>query len=131
MAKEEATGRIKILKIPDGEAPQWVRGAWVGLILPCYPYIGTPSCELSGVLSGDKVEDSRRGVIVSHREAISVLIQHDREAAMWWMTNDFGKDGGFFFFFEDDIGIVSGVSEAPMRVFDDMETGHWEELNTR
>lgn len=127
-SKEEAIGRIKILKTPDGEAPQWVREAWVGLILACFPYIGIPSGGLSGVLSGDEIESNRRGVIVPQGAAIATLLQHDREAAGWWMAHGFGGDEEYFFFFEDEIGIVSGVTEAPMRVFDDLDTGHWEEM---
>lgn len=121
MQNDKATGRIKVLKTPDGEAPPWVREAWVGLILACFPHIGIPAGELSGILSGDRIEDKRRGVIVPHGEAISVLMQFDREAAIWWISHGFGKDGGCFFFFEDEIGIVSGVSEASTSVLDELE----------
>ena len=120
-SREEATGRIKILKIPDGEAPQWVREAWVGLILACFPYIGIPSGGLSGILSGDEVESNRRGVIVSQDLAIAELAKHDKEAADWWLDNGFGKAEEYFFFFEDEIGIVSGVSEASTSVLDELE----------
>ena len=128
MRKNEATGRIKILKTPEGEAPLWVREAWFGLIIACFPYIGVPSGELTGVLSGDELQNTRRGVIVPQATAIAELSKHDREAADWWFTNGFGGEGDYFFFFEDEIGIVSGVGEAPMRVFCDMETGRWKEL---
>ena len=98
------------------------------ILLPCFPHIGIPVGELSGVLSGDPIENERRGVIVPQGEAISVLMQFDRKTAGWWVANGFGKDDTYFFFFEDEIGIVGGVSEIPMTVFDDMETGHWEEM---
>ncbi len=129
MPNSEATGRIKVLKTPDGEAPVEIRRAWEGLILPCFPHIGIPTGELSEVLSGNSIENERRGVIVPQGEAISVLMQFDREAAGWWMAHGCGKDDTYFFFFEDEIGIMSGVSEVPMRVLDDMETGrHWKEV---
>ncbi|MFA5996731.1 MAG: hypothetical protein WC790_03365 [Candidatus Paceibacterota bacterium] len=127
-SKEEATGRIKILKIPDGEAPQWVREAWVGLILACCPTLGFLHGTTRGALSGKEVSTRKTGVIAPQNQALAVLEQHDAEAAGWWKARDFPQPGQYFFFDETDIGIVSGVTEAPMRVFDDMETGRWEEM---
>ena len=39
MKSSGATGRVKVTKIPRGEAPEEIRAAWVGLVLPCYPTV--------------------------------------------------------------------------------------------
>ncbi len=128
---EQPTGRIKIRKTPTGEAPLEVRMAWEGLILPCFPHIGHPSGDVCHVVTGEKVEGELRGVIVPQDLAIAELLKFDlrcREAACWWLAQGLGKPGMYFFFPEDEIDIVGGVSEVPWRVFDDMDTGHWEEM---
>lgn len=48
-----AVARVKIVRAPQGEAPDWVREAWVGLVLPLKESrltIVTPA----GVLSGPR-----------------------------------------------------------------------------
>ena len=131
-AASETTGRIKIVKTPEGELPLWVREAWVGLTLPCYPFLGIPVSKPLGAVSHQEVEGSVCGVIVPQNEAIVAILNHEdietRQAAGYLMANGFGEDGQNFFFREDEIEIVSGVTGIPMRVFSDMETGHWEEM---
>ncbi len=125
----EATGHVKIIKIPAGEAPLKIRAAWVGRTLRCYPHIGTCG-ETTGVLTGEKTADERRGVSVPQILAIEELERHNPSFYVldWWRQHGFPQPGQNFFFGVDEIEIQSGVTEAPMRVFDDMETGHWEEM---
>jgi len=126
-SREEATGRIKILKTPAGQAPQEIREAWVGLILPCYPQSGIPAGEVRGAVTGEKVA-KRQSVIVPQDQAIAILEQHSAKAAAWWKALGFPMEGQGFVFGADEVGIVSGVTEVPMDVFDDLDTGHWEEM---
>lgn len=60
---------IRIIAVPPGDAPEWVRQAWVGLELPLAP-------------------DAPKGkaVVYSH-EAIAVLAKANPKAAAWWKTN--------------------------------------------
>jgi len=125
----EATGRVKIIKTPAGEAPLELRAAWVGTILPCYPHLGYLSGGSEhGILTGEKSVDNRRGVIVPQDRAIAVLAEHDSTAAAQWKNYGFPQPEENFFFGEDELEIVSGVTPAPVRVFDDMETGYWREM---
>lgn len=126
---EEATGRIRILKTPAGDAPLEIRGAWVmKYALPCYPYTGYPAGVVKDVVSGRTVEMKRRGVIVPQDKALEILWRHSPEAAKWWTDRGFPKRRGAFFFAEDEYVIVSGVEDTPVRVFENMETGHWRQM---
>lgn len=126
--ENSATGRIRIKKVPAGEAPLVIREVWVGLILPCFPFIGYINGEVFEVVSGEEIQNVGRGVSVPQDQALDVLERSNPSAASWWRTLGFPQPNQYFFFTEDEIEILSGVSEAPMRVFDDMDTGHWEEM---
>jgi hypothetical protein len=46
---------IAIISTPAGEAPEWVRAQWVGLILPLHTHQVTPiKFNIEGVLSSSK-----------------------------------------------------------------------------
>lgn len=100
----EMTGqdqRVRIVAIPQGEAPVWVRERWVGLELPIYPDQRGPETTLGhGVLSGpppmtlDDFEAGRRGRLVvmsgyfvKAADAIEELERHAPDAAAWWRTH--------------------------------------------
>jgi hypothetical protein len=106
MATTLPTGSISIVRIPEGEAPLWVRQAWVGIILPCDPYSG-PS-EDRGVLSG-KHSKTRSDFSVPQSEAIGLLEEHNPEAAKWWKRRGFPKGDECFGFSKSDAVILSGV----------------------
>jgi hypothetical protein len=103
MAEENVIGRIKVVRTPDGTAPSWVREAWKGLILTCFPQV---VC-----FSDDPFNSSGKnvGFVVAQHQAIRELVQHNQPAADWWQENWYGGDGGFFFFSIDDVEVVSGI----------------------
>src|SRR5947199_83534 len=46
---------IRIIDVPPGEAPEWVRRAWVGLVLPLAPgEYGPRVLAAAGVLTGPR-----------------------------------------------------------------------------
>lgn len=108
----KAAGRIKIVKIPAGEAPAKIRGAWVGLILPCDPYLGWPTSDGPdrGVLSGKEAARNRCSFSVPQDEAIRILEESAPEAAAWWREKGFPHSGECFGFAEDEAEILSGVT---------------------
>lgn len=103
-------GRIRIIKIPDGEAPLYIRAAWVRLILPCDPYFGHPDLVIeTGVLS-DEPKPSRSSFGVPQDMAISILRESNPQAALWWNQRGFPQPGGYFGFAEDEAEIIEGVT---------------------
>ena len=88
--------QIRITITPPGEAPENVRKAWVGLVLPS---LGCSIVPMVGVLSGPKgIIDSivalfrgqislERGYIVNASHAIEILGQNAPDAAAWWREN--------------------------------------------
>ncbi|MCX6721848.1 MAG: hypothetical protein NTY04_01510, partial [Candidatus Staskawiczbacteria bacterium] len=102
------TGLIRIVRMPAGEAPPWVRQAWVGLTLPCCSEMAFfPS---SGVVTDKPVKD-RLGVSVPHKEALEILKKRSPKAASWWKSSGFPKQppNDCFMFSENEVKIVSGV----------------------
>lgn len=107
----EATGRIRIKTTPEGEPPLEIREAWVGLVLPCLPflgYLGTGSKK--GVLTGAELQDNRCCFSVPQNEAIAILEQHNPDAAKWWRQLSIPQSGRYFCFAEDEAEILSGVT---------------------
>ncbi len=104
--------------------------------------MGVPPESTRGALSNKKTGTDARNVIctecagiksgvsVPQDNAIEILARHNPRAAAYWREQGFPrKDGNDCFFFEEDaIEITSGVTRTKLRVFDDMETGHWEEM---
>jgi len=122
VSDQEATGRIKIVKIPGGEAPDEVRAAWVGLVLPCYPI----ACRAPriGVLSGkQRLAEGQWSALVPQEDAIEILGRHKPFAAEWWHEAGFPHPFfNTFTFNMDDVEIVSGVTYQPIvEVTDEMQ----------
>ena len=121
MEAKKAMGWIKVIHIPGGEAPFEVRAAWVGLTLPCDPYVGHPDDgKECGVLTGAPSARTRYGVSVPQAEAIAILEQVDPRAAEWWRAHGFPRGEERFGFAEDEIEILSGVTPQRMIVYDDV-----------
>lgn len=95
--------RVMIIKVPQGEAPEWVRQAWVGLVLPC---TGT-TLSSSGVLSGQLV-DHGEGFRVPQQEACEILTKASPVAAKWWKDNGYPRPGRAFVFYEDEVMVLEG-----------------------
>ncbi len=76
-------GKVLIVAPPPGEAPDWVRQAWVGLELPFEN--PTPGGYVGGVLS--KKPTGRNGFHVPPQTAIAILKNKDSRAAAWWLEH--------------------------------------------
>lgn len=127
----ESTGCIRIIAAPDGDEPLWVREAWVGCVLPCFPYIGYIRDDLFQVPNGDETEEMVRGVAVPQDHAIAILElirnpddPNDPDAAQWWKNLGRPVPGEYFFFNEEDFIIVSGVLEVLALDPEDIEIDH-------
>ena len=99
--RSDADGtRLRIVAIPPGEAPAWVREKWVGLELPlAQSSSGAFTWRSAGVLTGPRGFAARaagllrgelreqRGFVVNVIQAIAALERASPEAARWWRTN--------------------------------------------
>lgn len=118
-------GRIRIIQRPEGEAPEWVRDAWIGLELPLlHPEpITTPGV---GVLSGPKTWlgwmirrftgrfERFTGYLVDANDAVLRLEKRNPTAAIWWRTHAGAlvAPGGEFIF---DTAACEVVTRPPDR----------------
>jgi len=94
----EVTPMVRIVARPIGEAPEWVRDAWIGLEIPLL-CSGERTSEGVGVLSGPRsflaqLGDWLRGrsmnvsgYVVNARTAVDLLEAHSPKAAEWWWAN--------------------------------------------
>jgi hypothetical protein len=91
---------IRIVSVPSGEAPLWVREKWVGLELPlAYGDSGARGAITSGVMSGPPNRliglwwalrgrlERKSGYAVDADEAFRILEGTAPEAAAWWRQN--------------------------------------------
>ena len=76
---------IRITNRPSGQAPDWVREQWVGVVIPL------ASQEVKGIQLGTDggLPDPRNinGYHVSTAEAINAVEAKSPEAANWWRKN--------------------------------------------
>jgi hypothetical protein len=93
-------GCIRITNVPPGEAPQWVREKWVGLVLPLATCRSKPRMAYtSGVLSGPPNRfaaiwwglrgrlERQSGYAVDASAALAILERTAPDAASWWRAN--------------------------------------------
>jgi hypothetical protein len=105
--------QIRIKSTPPGEAPEHIRQAWVGLVIPVPPrFKGRRLGFGFGVLSAPKTfigsllgllcfKGQRDiGYIVESNVAINLLAARSPEAADWWRQNtpQFTAPGKYFMF---------------------------------
>lgn len=121
--------RVRIIAIPPGEAPPWVREKWVGLELPlAQPTRSARSRRVFGVLSGPKqplaglfaalLGRARResGYAVRVDEAVAELERRSPEAAAWWRENvSHMFTLGRCFLFQEHVCQVLDESPSPAR----------------
>lgn len=74
---------IRIISIPPGQAPEWVRKEWIGVEIPL-PKQVSDGIEM-GVLGG-KAENTG-GYQVDTGKAIGALRSKSPKAANWWEEN--------------------------------------------
>ncbi len=73
---------IRIVKTPPGQAPQWVREAWIGVEIPLPRQEGGGVS--MGVRGGSPDSRNRGGYQVDTATAIERLRSSNRGAAEWW-----------------------------------------------
>ena len=77
--------RIRIIKVPPGEAPFVVREKWVGLELPLpLGHSHAQTVQTCGVISGLAEEKATLGYSVEIEDAVRMLEHKSPEAAAWW-----------------------------------------------
>jgi len=93
---KKANLSVRIIGVPPGEAPLWVREKWVSLELPLTRYATAKECFTFGVLSqpgsclaqvwGVVRGRAERvtGYVVEGARAIEVLERSSPQAAAWW-----------------------------------------------
>jgi hypothetical protein len=90
------TVSIRIVAVPPGEAPDDVRRAWVGLVLPAAPAARLPTVgvvtgprtflgQFFALLRGELTQEV--GYAVSAAIAVELLTASDPVAAAWWQAN--------------------------------------------
>lgn len=111
---------LKIISVPPGEAPQWVREQWVGLALPLLEGCDDPVLTRTvGVLSGPKSRigyvlarlfgwfKHESGFLVESTVAIELLSKVSPEAADWWRSEvPEASKPGYFLLFQESVGQV-------------------------
>jgi hypothetical protein len=93
--------KIRIIAVPPGDAPEWVRQGWVGLELPLNEESKAGEGLLMGVLGGPA--RNQGGYAVNCREAIDTLVAKHPQAGGWWLANTGYRDHGTVFVFKLDV----------------------------
>jgi hypothetical protein len=75
--------QFRINDVPPGQAPEWVRKAWVDLVLPMRD-VPPASVRQAGIFGGKS--ENLGGFAVSGQIALSLLKEHNSAAAEWWST---------------------------------------------
>lgn len=91
---------VRIVSAPPGDAPEEVRRAWVGLVVPLPRGSSGPrSVHTVGVLTGPHTwyrqlwavitgrAEKMRGFVLDARQCFDLLDAHDPVAAEWWRKN--------------------------------------------
>ncbi|GLK48704.1 hypothetical protein GCM10017620_16770 [Brevundimonas intermedia] len=102
---------VRIVRRPDGEAPEWVRDAWIGLVLPLArddavttAGFGVRTLPKGRVMTWWRCVTRQyevvTGYLVESSEAIRILGETRPEAADWWRSHTpvFTKPGQMFIF---------------------------------
>src|SRR5262245_46741567 len=98
---------VRIVDVPAGEAPEWVRKQWVGLVLPLADgEEGARSARTWSILTGPTTlpaqlwrlctgKDNRTfGYVVDARRAWDILAERSPDAAQWLRTHAVLKQPG-------------------------------------
>ena len=89
---------IEIVRRPIGEAPEWVRDAWIGcylpLVVPEKQVLRSTSILKAGAgplawlwLTVSGQTENVEGYMVNARDAVDIVAARDPRAADWWYKN--------------------------------------------
>ena len=96
---KQINSAVRIVAVPPGEAPFWVREKWVGLELPVAGHSAGSKFLVFGVLSIPRSwlaqwfwilcgrADQIGGYAIEAAPAVDVLALSSPEAAAWWRQN--------------------------------------------
>jgi hypothetical protein len=120
--------RVRIVEVPPGEAPEHIRRAWVGLVLPVeHGENGPRKVMTSGVLSGPRgwlttvlalvrrrLRETK-GYLVAGSRAVAILERLDPHAAAWWRAHapHLVDQRGYLVFQEHVCELVDEAVETP------------------
>jgi hypothetical protein len=98
MSDDPKPKMIKIRYVPNGEAPIWVREAWVGLLLPINQEALDEQDEIHLVEIFSGSENIAPHYLVDSVVAVNLLRQQNQIAAEWWFKYfDFKKYPNLWF----------------------------------
>jgi hypothetical protein len=89
----DTIGTFTVEVAPEGDAPQWIKDAWIGITMP-YQYRGTCHSQL---FSKEKI-NSEPSYQVDSDVAIGELKKVRPDAAKWWKDLGFPEYGVVFCF---------------------------------
>ena len=101
---------IRIISVPPGDAPLWVREKWVGLNLPIVGSSSRQALSFSVLVKPTLLNhlwamlrgrsETVTGYLVEGGRAVNILAASSPEAAEWWRQNapGFVSPGRFFIF---------------------------------
>ena len=77
--------KVRIVSVPPGQAPEWVRKEWVGLELLVTIVSSPEEFEQTGVKFGKP--ENLGGYTIETTTALAILREKNPEAARWWDQN--------------------------------------------
>jgi hypothetical protein len=98
---QNCSGLVRIVSIPSGESPLWVRACWVGQVVP--------------VIQKTTINDEEV-FIVSQLKALQCL--ESRRAVAWWKDQGFplAKPDDCFAFKVTDVVVIGKIEYIPLHV---------------
>lgn len=96
---ERIIGKIKIIRTPEGPAPESVRINWIGVELVAIKT--PPDLEEVDFTTGQEF-GNRGGYIVDARAAVKALRKKSEDAALWFEQN-LPKETNFLIFGPDEV----------------------------
>ncbi len=104
----DALHKVRITSIPHGEAPEWVRRAWIGIELPDSGM--GPTEERKGLVTGRLTPSRSEDLLVSARVAVAALKEKNPKAAIWFEQNiDLELD---LLFYRSEVTPIPNVNES-------------------
>lgn len=117
--KRLSSAWVQIITTPAGEAPLWVREAWIHLKFPAFVNVHNTSTK---VISGE-VEEACDLVLIDEDVALNILRKKHPQAAAWWNCRGFPRQQKAFAFRREECNVLDTPTPCAVRVWDEM--GGW------